>query len=100
MDARLVQSGITLIEFGGALMVVVFCAVAVWSVLREHEPVKARHWVALGALMGLNFKLAATVLKTLYVVSWSQVGMLAFVIGLRTVLKWTFVRERRRLPGD
>ncbi|MNX54361.1 hypothetical protein D3C86_850870 [compost metagenome] len=100
MDVRLVQEGIALIEFGGALMVVAFCTVAVWSVLWEHEPVRARHWVALGAIMGLNFKLAATLLKTLYLVSWSQVGMLAFVIGLRTVLKWTFVRERGGLPGD
>ncbi|MOA70375.1 hypothetical protein D3C78_1992050 [compost metagenome] len=52
----------------------------------------------MGAISGLTFKLAATLLHTLVVTSWSQVGMLAFVVGLKTVLKWTFVRERGRLP--
>ena len=100
MDARLLKELIALIEFGGALIVAAYCALAAWSVLRERTPGNARRLVATGSLMGLNFKLAATLLKTVFVVRGSQIGMLAFVIGLRTVLKWTFVRERGRLPGD
>jgi len=100
MDVRLLRELSALIEFGGAVIVVAYCALAGWTVLCERTPTKARRLVATGCLMGLNFKLAATLLKTVLVVSGSQVGMLAFVIGLRTVLKWTFVRERGGLPGD
>ncbi len=88
-----------LVEFGGALIVGGYCARAGWAVLRERQPTTARRLVTTGALMGLSVKLAATLLKTLYVASWSQVGMLAFVIVLKTVLEWTFARERERLPG-
>lgn len=89
-----------LIEFGGALIVTVYCGLAGIRVLRERQPEGARAMVAMGAIMGLNFKLAATLLKTLIVLSGSQVAMLALVLALRTVLKWTFARERGRLPGQ
>lgn len=94
------------IEFVGALILAVYCARAAgaaWgargATTWEHGPRRARQLIATGAIMSLNFKLAATLLKTLVVMSWSQVGMLAFVIALRTILKWTFAREQRPLPG-
>lgn len=99
MDAQVIGGLAALIEFGGALIVTVYCGLAGIRVLREREPVRARNTVAMGAIMGLNFKLAATLLKTLIAVSGNQVAMLAFVLALRTVLKWTFARERGRLPG-
>lgn len=98
MGTRLIGVGVTLIDFGGAVIVTIYCVLGLWVVLRERDPAKARYLVATGALSGLTFKLAATLLQTLVVASWSQVGMLAFVVGLKTVLKWTFVRERGRLP--
>lgn len=98
MLARWVDLGVAVIDFAGAVIVMVYCVVAIGVVLRERDPAKARHLVAMGAISGLTFKLAATLLHTLVVTSWSQVGMLAFVVGLKTVLKWTFARERGRLP--
>lgn len=100
MDAKVLGGLIALIEFGGALIVAVYCALAAIRLLRERQPAGARHLVAMGAIMGLNFKLAATLLKTLVVTSGNQVAMLAFVLALRTVLKRTFARERGRLPGQ
>mgnify|MGYP001407051832 CR=1 FL=1 len=99
LDGALAWGLIAGIEFGGAVIVTVYCCLAGMRALRERQPEVARALVAEGALMGLNFKLAAALLKTLMVVSWTQVGMLAFVLALRTLLKWTFARERGRLPG-
>lgn len=94
------------IEFGGALILAAYCvraAGAAWSARGattwEHGPLRARQLIATGAIMSLNFKLAATLLKTLFVMSWNQLGILAFVIALRTILKWTFAREQGALPG-
>lgn len=98
MAGELLALAIALIEFGGALIVAAYCTVAATVLLRERQPSHARQLVATGALMGLNFKLAATLLKTLFVTSWSQVGLLAFVLVLRTALKWAFAREHGGPP--
>lgn len=98
MLTRWVELGVTVIDFAGAVIVLVYCVLGIGVVLRERDPAKARRLVAMGAISGLTFKLAATLLHTLVVTSWSQVGMLAIVVVLKTVLKWTFARERERLP--
>jgi uncharacterized membrane protein len=77
------------IEFVGALVVVL-------SVIRAFGhirlPQQARLIVAEGAIMGLSFKVAATLLKTVELKSWNQIAMFTAILGLRTMIKAEFSR--------
>lgn len=57
----------------------------------------ARLLIAEGVLTALNFKVAATLLKTLELHTWPQIGMFAAIFALRTLLKRFFIWERDRL---
>lgn len=90
------------IEFLGALFVTAYCLRAVEALFRHKGVRSARLLVAEGALWGLSFKVAATLLKMISINTWSQIGMLAATLVIRTVLKRLFLWEaeqlRRREP--
>jgi len=89
-----------LIEAVGSLYVVGYVVAAVWALIRGPGPdrlAQARLLIAEGALAGLNFKVAATLLKTLQLQSWNQIGLFVVTFVLRTVLKRFFTWEQARL---
>lgn len=87
-----------LIEFGGALILVARAIAALDLLLRRGGTIEhARIVVVEGALASLNFKLAATLLKTIELRSADQIAAFAAVLALRTLLKTVLGRERRRL---
>lgn len=86
-----------LCEFAGGLWVVAYCLMALSSLIRTHDVQKARHWVSEGALTGLTFKLAGTLLVSLGAPSWEHLARLAVMIALRTLLKRFFTWEEGRL---
>ncbi|MBC5805911.1 MAG: hypothetical protein DLM53_03355 [Candidatus Eremiobacter antarcticus] len=91
---------IEVIEFVGTLLVFGHVIAAAWMLIWRKSDVKtARMTVADGALWGLSFEVAATLLKTLPVHSWSQIAMFAAIVAMRTVLKTVFAAERRWLGG-
>jgi uncharacterized membrane protein len=47
--------------------------------------------------MGIEFQVAADVLKTGFAPSWNDVGLLAALIGLRTLLNYLLEMELRTL---
>ena len=51
-------------------------------------------------VLGLEFQVAADVLKTALAPSWNDVGLLAALIGLRTVLNYVLEREVRMLKSE
>ncbi len=83
-----------LIEFGGALLISGYVLVAVFFLVWRRDITRARLLVADGAIMGLSFKLAGTLLKTIELHSWNQILLFSSVLALRTLLKWLFNRER------
>lgn len=91
----------TAIEFVGALIIFAYVIAALWTLIRRqgfnHGITRARILVAEGAVWGLSFKVAGTLLKTLTVHTWSQFGMFALVFVLRIVVKKVFAREEARL---
>lgn len=95
LGAAVLEGWALAIELAGALIVALSLVRAI-GILRREGPGTARRSVAEGAILGLSFKLAATVLKTLVAATPERVGMLAAILALRIVLKWTFSRERRR----
>lgn len=91
---------IPMIEFGGALLIVGYCAAALLTLARSRslESVRrARLLVAEGAIWGLSFKLAGTLLKTILLHTWQQIALFAVILALRTLLKRIFLWETRKL---
>ena len=83
-----------LIEFGGALVIAAHVARAAWSMLARRSPDQARALASRGLAAGLDFKLAATLLKTLNLVGWNQIGMFVAVFALRLLVKRTLLSNR------
>ena len=85
-----------MIEFLGALILVAHAVCAVGVVLRERQAIdRAKVMVAHGAITGLDFKLAATLLKTMTLLDWHQIGMFAAVYAIRLMVKQAFRREQQ-----
>ncbi len=85
------------IEFIGALLISGYVLAALVTLLRTKNILAARLLVADGAIAGLGFKLAGTLLKTIELHTWQQILMFAAIFALRTVLKRLFIWERARL---
>ncbi len=87
----------SLIEFAGALLIVGYIIAALFTLVRSGDIVKARLLVIDGAISGLSFKLAGTLLKTIELQSWQQILMFFAIFALRTILKRVFTWERAHL---
>ncbi len=85
-----------LIEAAAALVIAAYCTAAFWSLMRRFDRRKAQALVAEGALNALGFIVCGTLLKTLVLKSWPQIGIFACVFALRTLLKRIFVAEQTR----
>lgn len=70
---------------------------ALLSLWRGADLHRARLQVADGVLLALNLKVVATLLRTLELTTWNQIGLFAAVFVLRTGLKRAVVWERREL---
>jgi uncharacterized membrane protein len=86
-----------LIEFGGGLLIVGYIVAAIIVLLRTGNITQARLLAADGAIMGLSFKLAGTLLKTIELHTWQQILMFAAIFALRYGLKRLFTWEQMRL---
>jgi uncharacterized membrane protein len=94
------QAWASAIEFAGALVIVSAIVRAIVSLRRPIDLQRARLIVADGAIAGLSFKVAATLLKTVALQSWQQIAMFAAILALRTVIKtelnWQIKVQRYR----
>lgn len=85
------------IEMIAALVIVFHACWALLTIARRYEADRPRLIVANGVLAALGFSVAGTLLKALALQSWSQIGMFAFTLTLRTLLKQVFQREREQI---
>ncbi|MDP9099891.1 MAG: DUF1622 domain-containing protein [Verrucomicrobiota bacterium] len=77
-------------------MIAGYCTAAFWLLIRHRGRRRAQFLVAEGALIALSLIVCATLLKTLLLSSWQQIGIFAAVFGLRTLLKRIFAAEQTR----
>ncbi|WP_420596403.1 DUF1622 domain-containing protein [Deinococcus sp.] len=97
---ELIAPAALLIEAVGSLYVLVYVLAALWALRQgSRHLTEARLLIADGVLAALNFKVAATLLKTLELQSWQQIAVFAAIFALRTVLKRFFTWERRQLES-
>jgi uncharacterized membrane protein len=89
--------GVVLIDLVGGLLIVGY-VIAAWStLLRSGVVAQARLLVAEGAVLGLSFKTAGALLKTLELRTGEQMAMFGAVLALRVLLKRLFVWEWSRI---
>jgi uncharacterized membrane protein len=96
-EASLFRIGVLLIDLVSAFVVAGYVATAMVRLARGGVVDEARLLVAEGAVLGLSFKVAATLLKTLEIHSWNQILMFAAIFAMRTVLKQLFLWEQRHV---
>jgi uncharacterized membrane protein len=86
-----------IIELLGGLLIAVYVTGALGMLVwyRATGIERARQLIATGAIAALDFKVAATLLKTIELHTWSQVGIFVVILALRVLLKQVFMAERR-----
>ncbi len=88
---------IALIELAGALLIVGYCIAALVELARTRDPVRVRLLVIEGALWGLSLKTAASLLKTIEIHSWAQIGIFLAILTLRTIVGRVMSWEQHQL---
>jgi uncharacterized membrane protein len=83
------------IEFAGAIIITFAAVGAIMLLIRQRSIGQAKTHMATGAITGLDFKLAATLLKALTLLSWKSIGMFAAIYAIRFTLKQAFSREQK-----
>ena len=92
-ELRDVRSWALLIEAAGGLIIAGYALAAFGVLLLRRDRARARRVVASGALTALSLMVCATLLKTLLLTSWRQIGLFAAVLALRAALKQIFIAE-------
>src|SRR4051812_23917595 len=81
------------IEFFGTIMILAHIIGAAWLLLHRSSLGIIKSVVAAGAIAGLDFKMAATLLKALSLSDWPHIGKFAAILLLRAILKRSFAIE-------
>jgi hypothetical protein len=99
LEASCFHLGILLIDLIGALLIVGYVIAGFVALIRGRGVTPARLLAAEGAVWGLSFKVAGSLLKTIELRNWDQIAMFCTVLALRILLKRLFVWEEQRLRG-
>ncbi|MBV9224263.1 MAG: DUF1622 domain-containing protein [Acidobacteriaceae bacterium] len=97
IESRLIAAGGTIIELLAAVVIAFHACRALGAILKRYDADRPRLIIADGVLAALGFSVAGTLLKALALQNWQQIGMFAFVLALRTLLKQVFKRERKQI---
>ena len=96
---------VPLVEACGALVVVMGVARAIWRYVKsylEHDPMRVaslRLQLGQSMVMGIEFQVAADILRTALRPTVNDMVLLAALIGVRTVLNYLLERELRVLSA-
>ncbi len=101
---RVVEAAGAVIIFVGAVLALArFTRAAVFRSRREHEFTRVRLGLGRYLVLGLEFQLASDVLKTAIAPSFEEIGKLAAIATIRTVLNYflgkEIAEERREVEG-
>ena len=89
----------SLVNVVAAVIIAFHAAHALSEVVRHRQSDRARAILADGVLSALAFSVVGTLLKALALQTWSDIGMFAFVLSFRTLLKRVFLHERNQIAG-
>jgi hypothetical protein len=101
VEFRAIAWAAALIEFGGTLVILAYAALGLGRLLAGRATIEAtRMLVAQGALSGLSWKLSATLLKTIELQTFDQIGAAFAILGLRHLIGFMLAAETRRAAGS
>ena len=88
-------------QAAAAIIILVGAAQAVWMFFRHilagccesRDMLRSRIKLGHSLSLGLEFLIGADILKTAVAPSWTEIGQLAAIIGIRTVLNFFLQRE-------
>ncbi len=95
LERQWIAFGGTLIELVAAIAISFHALWAVLALVRREGIDRARLLIADGVFAGLGFSVTGTLLTTIALQSWRQMGFFVFVFALRTMLKRVFAWERK-----
>jgi len=98
-EQQIIGTGGILIELVSAVVIAYHSCWALIVLIRGEGTDRARLIIADGVLAGLGFSVAGTLLKTIALQSWPQMGIFALVFSFRTILKQVFSRERNLIQS-
>ena len=94
----LVRILILLIEFAGIVVIVISMIRGFIGFMQKSD--KTRIELAQGIMLGLEFKIGSEVLRSVIVTTWNELGTLAAIILLRSLLTlllhWEIGEEEKR----
>ena len=94
----LVRILILLIEFAGIVVIVISMIRGFIGFMQKSD--KTRIELAQGIMLGLEFKIGSEVLRSVIVTNWEELGRLAAIIVLRSLLTlllhWEIGEEEKR----
>lgn len=90
LAARAVQVVSTVIILGAAVAGLV-------QLIRRRDVIDARLTIASGVTTALSFQVCATLLTTVELRSWDEIGKFSAIFALRTIVGRLFTLERERL---
>ncbi len=97
-----VRGCILLIEMAGISVIVISMVRGFVGYIRKHESIRID--LAQGIMLGLEFKVGSEVLRSVIVSGWNELGTLAAVILLRSMLTlllhWEIRNEEERLDPN
>lgn len=100
MTLNFVHGSTLAIEVAGSALLLGYVLAALLALARQRGLERCRFLLADGAVFSLGFKTAASLLKTLELNTWHQIGAFVAVLALRTFLKRAFTAERASLASS
>jgi uncharacterized membrane protein len=97
VESQWIAVGGSVIELLAALVIAFHACRALIAIMRRYDADRPRLIIAEGVLAALGFSVAGTLLKALALQSWQQIGMFAFILAFRTLLKQVFKWEHEQI---
>ena len=94
MPQSLIAGVALAIEAAGSALLLGYLLAALFALIRQHGLELCRLLLADSAVSSLGFKTAASLLKTLELNTWHQIGAFFAILTLRTILKRAFSAEQ------
>jgi uncharacterized membrane protein len=99
MMEMMIRTSAAMIDAIAACMVAFYAFRSLRAAIAR-DTVRARLLMADGVVGALTLSVAASLLKTIGLHSWHQIGMFAFVLAFRTAMKHVFALERRMIEAS
>ena len=91
------RTWVAVVELAAGVVIAGYGATALVTLVRTRDVDRARLVMADGVVTGLGVLVVAALLKMIILETWSDIGLFAVILSLRTLLRRLFDWEKGRL---